>query len=177
MRSFTPSFIRRMLSFCWCVMLITTLHTTAMAQLEPPLSGCDCPTVRVDDEWCAAALVFEGVPYAADTTFAHAAIPPDGRDVLRHVQVRFTVDRVLKGDAPKDVIIRTATHRDNCAYRFIMGQRYMVFAHTDDGALETDQCSHTRALDTISPEYRDSLRYVERGHRWVEGKPVQRPCP
>lgn len=165
-----------LLSILLLAILATGLHGSVNAQQYPPLSGCDCPTARVDDEWCAAALVFEGTPYAVDTTFAQADMHPDGRDALRFVQVRFTVDRVLKGDAPKDVIIRTATHRDNCAYRFIMGQRYMVFAHTDDGALETDQCSHTRALDTISPEYRDSLRYVERGHRWVEGKPVQQPC-
>ncbi|MBZ0207613.1 MAG: hypothetical protein K8H89_14925 [Flavobacteriales bacterium] len=149
---------------------------TALAQDSAPLSGCDCPTVRLDDAYCASALVFEGVPISSDTVFSVGAQLRYPKNPIDHVSVLFRVNRSLKGQANTTTVISTSFKDDNCAFRFIMGQRYLVFAHKDGDLMLTDRCTPTRAMDTVGRSFSDSLEYVRSGHRWVDEMPIDKPC-
>lgn len=152
------------------------LSSTAIAQVHVPLAGCDCPTVRLDDAFCAASLVFEGVPLSADTVMASERGPRYPKNPFDHVAVRFQVSRILKGTADGQVVIATPDRANDCMFRFNAGSRYLVFARTDAQQLVTDRCTPTRAMHTVSRSFMDSLQFVRAGHRWEAGEVVEMPC-
>lgn len=157
-----------------CVLLSMT--TSTFAQDRTPLAGCDCPAVRLDDAWCAASLVFEGVPISSDTIFTVGNELPYPRNPIDHENVLFKVVRTLKGETGPEVIISTARGRDNCSYRFIFGTHYMVFASKDGDLMVTDQCTPTRPMDVIGQSFKDSLEFVRSGHQWEGHVPLNLPC-
>ena len=140
-------------------------------------SGCDCPTVRLDDDYCASSVVFEGRALRSDTLPALEATGRYGSKAQGRVRTRFQVQRVLKGGEAKELSIVTGTKADDCAFHFVTGQPYLVFARQDDDGLQTHQCTHTRALDTVTREFLDSLDQVVAGRGWDGGMPVKKPCP
>lgn len=152
------------------------LSGPAMAQEHVPLAGCDCPTVRLDDAYCAASLVFEGTPRTTDTVMAAESGPRYPKNPIAHVAVRFTVERTLKGTASEHAVILTPDRSNNCMFRFIPGTRYLVFARTDGQQLVTDRCTPTRAMDTVGQAFLDSLEFVRAGNRWEAGEVVEMPC-
>lgn len=154
---------------------IGLIPTETKAQDRTPLAGCDCPTVRLDDAYCASAFVFEGVPLSTDTVFAVDPTKyPD--NTIDHVAVLFKVDRTLKGVDAENAVVSTSFLKDDCAFRFILGQPYLVFAHKEGDLMLTDRCKPTRAMDTVSRSFADSLEFVRSGHRWVGKMPVDMPC-
>lgn len=152
--------------------VISPLH----AQDRAPLSGCDCPTVQLDDAYCASAMVFEGVPISADTVFAVGNAQKYPKNPIDHIAVLFRVDRSLKGLADKGAVISTSFKDENCAFLFIMGQPYLVFAHKNGDLMLTDRCTPTRSLDTVGRAFSDSLEYVRSGNHWEGHVPMNTPC-
>ncbi len=146
-----------------------------MAQTDMGPEQCDCPTVRVDDAYCAADLVFEGIPFKTDTLMPHELGTPDA-PTLGHVVIHFKTGPVLKGNVDGSVMILTTLGPEACTFRFLKGTNYLVFAHDEEGTLYTDRCSPTRAMDSISPSFLDSLEYVRSGKRWEGGVPLDIPC-
>ncbi len=146
------------------------------AQDRAPLSGCDCPTVRLDDAYCASALVFEGIPISTDTVFTVGNEMEYPKKAIDHIAVLFKVDRSLKGLADESAVVSTSFLTDNCAFLFIPGQRYLVFAHRDGDLILTDRCTPTRAMDTVGRAFSDSLEYVRTGHQWPGHVPQDTPC-
>lgn len=146
------------------------------AQNNAPLSGCDCPTVQLDDAYCASALVFEGVAISTDTVFSVGGAQQYPKNPIDHIAVLFRVDRSLKGLADKDAVISTSFKNDNCAFRFILGQPYLVFAHKNGDLMLTDRCTPTRSLDTVGRAFSDSLEYVRGGNHWEGHVPMSTPC-
>lgn len=139
--------------------------------------SCDCPTVRLDDAYCASSVVFEGTALLNDTIYADSDIKPVARDVIESIRTNFLVSKVIKGKLDKNAMVQSATRIDACGFHFRPGARYLVFASTDNGALRTDRCDATRPMDVITPAFRDSLAYVQAGNRWEGGTPVPVPCP
>lgn len=159
-------------------MLITfSLPFGARAQSDhPPGKGkCDCPLVRLDDAYRNATIVFEGVPLSVDTIMPSARVKIDGSDAIGRVMVRFAVDRRLKGEGEGPITVTTGLGKDVCAFAFLPSEHYIVFASVKDGVLQTDRCMPTRAFDTVSEGFRDSLEYVRSGHLWESGVPVEAP--
>src|SRR5690606_5077202 len=154
----------------------TLLAGSATAQEHVPLAGCDCPTVRLDDAYCAASLVFEGVPLTTDTVMAAESGPRYPKNPIAHVAVRFAVERTLKGTAFEHAVILTPDGSNDCMFRFIPGTRYLVFARMDGQQLVTDRCTPTRAMDTVGQTFLDSLEFVRAGNRWEAGEVVEVPC-
>jgi len=149
---------------------------TALAQEFTPLAGCDCPTVRLDDAYCAASLVFEGVPISTDTVFAVGDALKYPKNPIDHVAVLFKVDRALKGVAVENAVVSTSFLKDDCAFRFLIGQPYLVFAHKDGDLMLTDRCTPTRAMETVGRSFADSLEFVRSGHQWEGHMPLDNPC-
>ena len=146
------------------------------AQNNAPLSGCDCPTVRLDDAYCVSAIVFEGVPISTDTVFSVGGAQQYPKNPIDHIAVLFQVDRLLKGSTEENAVISTSYKNDDCAFRFVLGQHYLVFAHKDGALMTTDRCRPTRAMDTVSRAFSDSLEYVRSGNHWAGHVPLDTPC-
>lgn len=155
---------------------IGLLPAQLMAQDRAPLSGCDCPTVQLDDAYCVSTLVFEGLPVSTDTVFAVGDAQKYPKNPIDHIAVMFRVDRTLKGLADKSAVVSTSYKNDDCAFRFILGQPYLVFAHKDGDLMLTDRCTPTRAMDTVGRAFSDSLEFVRQGNHWEGHVPLATPC-
>ena len=157
--------------------LFMLMGTVLSAQDLGSPAGCDCPTVRLDDDFCASSAVFQGVALRSDTMWSMEA--PDRYDpnVGGRVSTVFHVERMLKGPQVKEVTVLTGMRADDCAFNFVTGQGYLVFARREGKVLNTHQCTHTRALDTVSESMLDSLSQVFAGKSWEGGVPVDSPCP
>lgn len=157
-------------------LLSALISGAATAQDVELHEGCDCPTVRLDDAYCVSNVVFEGTALTNDTTYAQGGIKPVARDVLQHTSTRFLVTRSLKGETSGTATVLSAKGTDDCGFHFIPGKRYLVFATYEDGALHTDRCDATRSMEGLTAAFRDSLSYVEAGHRWEGSVPLDGPC-
>ena len=146
------------------------------AQSFQPLANCECPAVRLDDAYCFSELVFEGTPSTTDTVYARSATGKYMQNSIDHVNSHFRVTHTWKGPGGGMAEVATFHKLDECGYRFIIGDHYLVFAHSLDGMMVTDRCTPTRAMDTIGPSFRDSLTYVSNGHRWPGPGPEDSPC-
>lgn len=156
--------------------LVTTIGALSAQDVELH-RGCDCPTVRLDDAYCAASHVFEATAVMNDTVHATTGIKPVARNVVRSVPTAFLVSKVIKGDVGQRVIVNSSSHLDDCGFNFLSGERYLVFATLENGALQTDRCTATRPLATVDKQFRDSLQYVMAGNRWKGGNAISVPCP
>lgn len=156
--------------------LFTLIIGTSNAQDVELHTGCDCPTIRLDDAYCVSNAVFEGTALSNDTTYASGDIKPVARDVVQHTSTRFQVTRSIKGGSSGTTIVRSAVGTDDCGFHFIPGKRYLVFATLEDGALLTDRCDATRSLEGVTAAFRDSLAFAEAGHRWEGSVPLDGPC-
>lgn len=150
----------------------------AWAQGRTPLAGCDCPVVRLDDAYCVASLVFEGVPVFSDTAMTESTGTRYPKNPIAHVDVLFKVDRTLKGTANDSAVISSPFTANACTFRFTLGTHYLVFARMEEGLMVTDRCTPTRTMDAIGARFRDSLEFVRSGQRWVGGggSPLDIPC-
>jgi len=162
-----------------CTLALTVLVLGSQklnAQDNGLLLDCECPLVRMDNAYCAATWVFEGIPLSADTIFS-TSTGVDARDQpIARVDILFDVQRWLKGTVRKKVVIAASLERDECAFLFDLGTRYLVFANNDQEFMVADRCTLTRALETISAGFVDSLEYVGSGHQWEGYVPLDKPC-
>lgn len=165
----------RVVAFTMAFTALSFAPSTVHAQESNALLDCECPLVRIDDAYCAATWVFEGVPLSTDTIFSKGSGLPE-KDPIDHVDLLFRVERALKGSLAQQVIISTSFERDECAFRFILGTPYLVFARAEQELMVTDRCTPTRAMETIGRSFVDSLEYVRSGHQWEGHVPLNKPC-
>jgi len=166
----------RLLFLILVIAMFPSVQQGLLAQDNVLLLGCDCPLVRIDDAYCAATLVFEGIPLSTDTIFSVSNDLDPDVDPIDHVELLFDVQRWLKGTARKKVIISTSFERDECAFRFIIGKPYLVFASMEQELMVTDRCTPTRPMETLGRQFLDSLEYVRAGNRWEGHVPLDIPC-
>jgi hypothetical protein len=118
---------------------IVTLALCAL-NLARPAAACSCGTrvpacqARID-----ASAVFVGTVLSIETVA--------GRDRRPQRRVQFEVVESFSGVATSSVDIEMDAV-DDCAYPFIVNERYLVFADRDDidEPLTTGTCTRTRAL-------------------------------
>lgn len=105
-----------------------------------PLYACECDTTPPPCRalWQADA-VFSG---RVDKIELVEAPPPE----YPHYRVTFAVDRVLRGAPTSQLTIKTATSGASCGYEFHEGESYLVYGHTERGAIWTGRCGRTRPL-------------------------------
>lgn len=70
---------------------------------------------------------------------------------------RFNVEETFRGSAAGSVEVLTGRGGGDCGYNFVVGTRYLVYAHEGkDGALSTGICSATRPAERA----REDLEYL-----------------
>jgi hypothetical protein len=62
------------------------------------------------------------------------------------LEVKFRVERTLKGLEGSEVILRTGSGCCSCGYEFEKGQKYLVYAYHYKGMLNTNYCTRTKPL-------------------------------
>lgn len=74
----------------------------------------------------------------------------DGAGMLRY---ELAVLRVFKGELAATTSIVTASSGATCGRSFVLGKRYLIYAHlTPDGALGDGLCSRTRPISTADED-------------------------
>jgi hypothetical protein len=100
--------------------------------------ACSCGQSTVAEYTEHADLVFTGAVVDVDEPFLPTSSAAD-------VEVLFVVESVIKGEAGKEVVVRTAMDGASCGFTFREGSRYQVFAR--DG--HTDTCAGNMSLGLI----------------------------
>jgi hypothetical protein len=155
---------------------VLVLFFMSMRVAPPRAADCDCAPLRLDDAFCSAELVFEGTPLRSDTVYAMGGMANASDQGIDHVAVRFQVERLLKGHATTKVIRVASTGRSACGLAFRPGQRYLVFTRTEQGMPVTDRCTPSRALDTVTAAFTDSMSHVMSGQQWAGRAMPMQPC-
>lgn len=169
---------QRILPFAFAIGVACMVLLVFMSMRSAPVESdpCDCPLVRLDDAYCYSDLVFEGTPLKADTLYVQGDMRNSADSPIDRILVRFKVERVLKGTFTTMVMDIASADGGNCGFNFIPGQRYVVFATEDNGNMVTDRCTPSRAMDTVTRGFADSLAYVVSGKQWEGRVPVDKPC-
>lgn len=118
------------------VLVLALLAVTAMPALVPkPASACSCVSgVPLQTQFDEADAVLAGRVTAIDGQ------PYNGS----HFSIRVAATRVWKGPAQSDVTVATADSGGAaCAYDFVLGNEYVIFAHEWDGRLDVNSCGAT----------------------------------
>jgi Carboxypeptidase regulatory-like domain len=65
---------------------------------------------------------------------------------------KFSVEQSYSGVDGTEVEISTGTGGGDCGYRFEIGERYLIYAHSYQNRLSTNICSRTKALATANED-------------------------
>lgn len=139
----------------------------AIAIPAQPASACSCALQPVCAAFWDADRVFTG----------RAAVTSLGPGAQR---TRFRIEQSFRGAAGA-IEIESRGIGGSCAYAFVDGTRYLVFARqSDDGSLKAFTCGRTTALDQASEELAFAqavLRDPGRGGRVSVVASISQPGP
>jgi hypothetical protein len=113
-----------------------------------PACACSCAMVTSEESLDQAEMAFVGVVTRIDR-------PVFGGYTGQPLKVTLAVSEVYKG---RDVVterfeVTTASDGAACGYDFVEGRRYLVFASTWEGTVNTGLCSGNRDLALESNPY------------------------
>ena len=125
-----------------------------VASLPSSAIACSCERPLTPSEAIESAVaVFSGKVIDDDAGFPWR-------------KVKFSVERFWKGSLEENIIISTGSLGANCGYPFEKGERYLVYASSEN-LLGTNSCSRTRPI-TYADEYLSIL-----GKGQGLGKPME----
>ena len=134
----------------------------------PNAYACSClspvPTSALFD---GSALAFVGkvqaIQYAENKATSSTTLNPDGTmttvitfsSFSLGSQVRFSVERMFKGENRAEVMISRGGH--SCDYPFALDASYLVFARSVNGVLTAEKCLRPLPL----PQAAEGIKYLE----------------
>jgi len=141
--------------------LKTYLRSLVLVMLGATSSfACTCgdAVLTVAEARDNALMVFSGS--VVHDEYRNGATFPDGRPAGAELVARFKIDRWWKGPALPQLFLFTeqylaADHSINvstCAYRFEVGQRYLVYAGFFLGRLRAIYCSRTSLIEKATED-------------------------
>jgi hypothetical protein len=105
-----------------------------------------------------AKVVFVGkVISVEDPALPAAPLQPRIYDLVRPIQVRFTVERVYRGEKLDEIEIGTRTGGLEWGYEFKVGETYLVYAQeseTEQRLLIVKGCGRTRLIADATEDLR-----------------------
>jgi hypothetical protein len=110
---------------------------------------CDLPLKRVS------------LKKAVTKAKSEAAVVFSGQVIeLDDFTVKFKVERVWKGAPAEEIVINAGAGKadggeiivSDCAYRFKLGERYLVYAYSSGGQLQTYKCTRTADLESAGED-------------------------
>jgi Carboxypeptidase regulatory-like domain len=143
------------------MVVLLAFHSDEARACSCPASGPPCAaTWQVD-------VVVAGVVRSIETV-DHSELGSPYQSTL----VKFEVERAFVNGSPGPVELLTGRGGGDCGYRFVAGQRYLVYAWKHpSGRLSTGICSRTRPLEQASEDlaYLATVAQQPRGAR-VSGR-------
>jgi hypothetical protein len=115
---------------------VTALALIAASAL--PAHACDCAPLTPSEAAAEASVVFVGTPTQ------RLGQPDEGSP--DPVTYRFSVERVLKGEAGPTLSVSTNNSGDACGVDFRIGDRYEVYALDADGTPFATRCGGTHRI-------------------------------
>ena len=132
-----PNLLRGLLA------LATALLLTAVPIAT--VSACSCAMIELDQAVAEADFAFIGRSVSQEVAPAN--------ELGETVMTTWAVDRSRDPISAETVTIRsTPDNGANCGVSFATDERWLVFAYTGEGALETNGCMLNRRLDGSDPE-------------------------
>jgi hypothetical protein len=146
---------------CLCLAAVFALPSTADA--------CSCigGTPLCESFW-KTPVVFSGEVLAIANSD-----PADPSRLSAQRRVRFRIDRAYRGTVSGEVDVYTGLGGGDCGFNFARGQKYLVFAGTFQGRLNTGICSPTKRLADAAIELaylNDASTSPDRGRVFGEAK-------
>ena len=120
------------------ISLVMFLLGLSLVYPAPDAFACSCTQAPADE----VALRRTAMVFTGTATDSVGALLGGGSTAYG-----FEVDRAYKGEVRSDQWIDTGSGGGDCGYEFRVGERYAVFAHTEDGeSFYTSICTNTRGI-------------------------------
>jgi len=117
-----------------------------------------CFILTPSEAFQKAKVVFVGkVISVEDPALPAAPLQPRIYDLVRPIQVRFTVERVYRGEKLDEIEIGTRTGGLEWGYEFKVGETYLVYAQeseTEQKVLIVKGCGRTRLIADATEDLR-----------------------
>jgi hypothetical protein len=104
-----------------------------------PAGACSCVATRLADNYAGADVVFAG------TRVDHGG----GDGQVDTITMVFDVSDVLKGLAPRQARVRTASSGASCGLELGTGDRAVIFAQRKGVVLSASRCGGSAGIDTL----------------------------
>ncbi|HEX2851792.1 MAG TPA: hypothetical protein VHO24_01045 [Opitutaceae bacterium] len=105
----------------------------------PPVLACSCVPPPLPLEAAArATVVFVGKPVAE---------LPGSKNISYARKFEFAVEEILAGTSKATLMVSTGRDSAACGCHFEIGVSYLVYAHGEVTALQTNLCTRTKRLD------------------------------
>ncbi len=122
-----------------CVILALGALLSVLLLMPPRASACSCLALSFDEQRERASAIFEG---RVDVDRVEGA--------ERILTLRVT--QAWRGVEHEMVEIRTPAQSAACGFGFEVGQHYLVYATSENGALHVSLCSRTARMDDASED-------------------------
>ena len=126
----------KILSFALLLILIGCAPTLACV--------CDLPMKRISLKTAVSKAKAK-----ADVVFSGKVIE------IGNATVKFSVEGLWKGAPVREIVMRNDADGivvSDCAYRFVVGERYLVYAYASEDRLHTHKCSRTTMLESAGAD-------------------------
>lgn len=125
-----------------------------------PAYACEC---------VHTALTAWGELQASDAVFTGAVVgvrevqtPVKPGAYTLELEVKFEVERALKGVKDKEVVLRTSPGLGgDCGIGFKKGEKYLVYAYSHGGGWRTNSCTRTKPLEYAAADFKEMEEGVE----------------
>jgi L-asparaginase II len=105
---------------------------------------CDLPVKRISLKKAVSEAKAK-----ADIVFSGKVIE------IGNATVKFSVEGLWKGAPVREIVMRNDAGGivvSDCAYRFVLGERYLVYASASVNGLHTHKCSRTAMLESAGAD-------------------------
>ena len=139
------SLIRHPIRFPVALGLTVALSAVPISRV----AACSCASGALPDAIRGATIALIG------TVNRTADAAPD--EFGPRVRYEFAVERASRQSPPTVEIVAEAGSGGSCGITFAMGERWLILAHSREGALQTNLCSSNMLMDDVPPADRASL--------------------
>ncbi len=122
-------------------------------QSNVPVCNCDPASPRQQDIDEATA-VFAGQVIYIEEIQAHVLQADGTRPFKPQLEVKFEVEELWKGADNAEFIIRTGVGQGDCGFKFVKGEKYVVYAYGKE-MLRTTSCSRTVKLADAAEDLKE----------------------
>ena len=124
--------------------LALTIFVLTFLLAPSRVDACSCGVSTLCETYWQASAVFSGE--VLEIAPIKTSVPGYARPQTTRLRVRFRVDQWYRGKAAAETEVQTGVGAGDCGFKFVPGEKYLVFARNHEGRLATSICSPTKQL-------------------------------